>query len=201
VHHSVPAKDLKGLIDYAKANPGKVNYGSSGIGMSFHLAGEMLAQKTGASLTHVPYKGTAQALQDLYAGRLQMMFYPPNKAILGQIQSGNIRPVATMNEKRLPQLPDTPTFGEAGVGNLGVTGWGGMVGPAGLPREIVNRMNGALNKAAARPEMAKAYETMTMQPDPVTPEQMGTQMKNEIEFWSAMVKKLGLREQARSANR
>src|SRR4051812_1541382 len=156
VHNSVPAKDIKGLLDYAKANPGKVNYGSSGIGMSFHLAGEMLAQKTGASLTHIPYKGTAQALQDLYAGRLQMMFYPPNTSILGQIRNGTIRPMATMNDKRLVQLPETPTFEEAGIGNLGVTGWGGMVGPAGLPKEIALRMNGALNKASARPDMAKA---------------------------------------------
>ena len=201
VHNSVPTNTLKGLLDYAKANPGKVNYGSSGIGMSFHLAGEMLAQKSGASLTHVPYKGTAQALQDLYAGRLQMMFYPPNSAVLGQIKAGVIRPVATMNDTRLPQLPDTPTFDEAGIGNLGVGGWGGMVGPTGLPRAIVTRMNGALNKASSRPDMGKAYESMTMVADRVTPEEMGARMNKEIEFWSGMVKKLGLKEQAAATNR
>jgi tripartite-type tricarboxylate transporter receptor subunit TctC len=201
VHNTVPVKDLKGLLEYAKANPGKINYGSSGVGMSFHLAGEMLSQKSGASLTHIPYKGTAQALQDLYAGRLQMMFYPPNGAVLGQIKQGVIRPVAAMSEKRLSQLPETPTFEEAGLGNLGVTGWGGMVGPAGLPRDIALKMNGALNKASARPEMAKAYETMTMVPNRISPDEMGQRMKNEIEFWSAMVKKLGLKQQAQQTNR
>jgi len=196
VHNSIPANNLKGLLDFAKANPGKINYGSSGIGMSFHLAGEMLALKSGASLTHVPYKGTAQALQDLYAGRLQMMFYPPNKAVIGMIQSGAIRPLAAMSDKRLAQLPEVPTFEEAGVGNLGVTGWGGMTGPAGLPRDIVMRFNRAMNNASARPEMTKAFETMTMVPARITPDEMGARMKNDIEFWSEMVKKLGLKKQA-----
>jgi tripartite-type tricarboxylate transporter receptor subunit TctC len=201
VHQSLPVNDLKGLLDYAKANPGKVNYGSSGIGMSFHLAGEMLTLKSGANLTHVPYKGTAQALQDLYAGRLQMMFYPPNAAVLGQIKNGTIKPVAAMADKRLSQLPDVPTFDETGIGNLNVYGWGGMTGPAGLPRDIVLRMNGALNKASARPDMQKPYQTMTMIPNRISPDEMAAKIKNEISFWSAMVKKLGLKQQAAQTNR
>jgi tripartite-type tricarboxylate transporter receptor subunit TctC len=196
VHNSIPANNLRGLLDYAKANPGRINYGSSGVGMSFHLAAEMLSLKSGASFTHVPYKGNAQALQDLYAGRLQMMFYPPNKAVIGMIQNGTIRPVAAMHDRRLAQLPDTPTFEESGVGNLGVSGWGGMTGPAGLPRDIVLRINTAMNKASARPEMARIFESMTMVPSRITPDEMSVRVKNDIEFWSAMVKKLGLREQA-----
>jgi tripartite-type tricarboxylate transporter receptor subunit TctC len=193
VHHSVNVDSLKGLLDYSKSHPGKINYGSGGVGQSFHLAGEMLKLKTGADLTHVPYKGTAQALQDFYAGRLQMMFYPPSKAVMGQIKSGNIRPLAAMSDKRLPNLPDVPTFDEAGVGNLGVSGWGGLSGPAGLPRQVVLRVNHALNKASARPEMAKAYEAITMQPIRGTPEDMTERVRHDIEFWKAMVTKLGIK--------
>jgi tripartite-type tricarboxylate transporter receptor subunit TctC len=195
VHKSIGVRDMKGLIEYAKANPGKVAYGSSGVGMSFHLAGEMLALRTGTLLTHVPYKGTAQALQDFFAGRLAMMFYPPAKPIMTNIQSGTIIPIAAMYEKRLSFLPDVPTMAEVGVGDLGVSGWSGISGPAGLPRPIVQRLNQAINKAMVRPEMDKAYESFTMQRPVVTPEQMTERIHREIEFWRAMIKKLGINPQ------
>ena len=194
VHRAIDAHTLKEFIAYTKAHPGKVYYGSSGIGQSFHLAGEMLKLRTGADLTHVPYKGTSLALQDFFAGRIQMMFYPPSTTILQQIKTGNIRPLAAMSDRRLPNLPDVPTFEEAGVQNLGVSGWGGVAGPAGLPREIVTRLNQALNKASARPEMVKPYEAMTMQPVRSTPEEMGERIRRDTEFWGAMVNKLGLKQ-------
>jgi tripartite-type tricarboxylate transporter receptor subunit TctC len=196
VHKSVGVQDMRGLIEYAKANPGKVNYGSGGIGMSFHLAGEMLALRTGTQLTHVPYKGTAQALQDFYAGRVQIMFYPPAQPVLAQVKAGTIYPVATMYDRRLPQLPDVPTMDETGVGNLGVGGWSGLSGPAGLPRPIVLRINQAMNKVSLRPEMAKAYESVTLQPVRVAPEEMTARVRSEIQFWSAMIKKLGIKPEA-----
>jgi tripartite-type tricarboxylate transporter receptor subunit TctC len=195
VHKSLGVQSMKDLIAYAKANPGKVAYGSSGIGMSFHLAGEMLALRTGTLLTHVPYKGTAQALQDFFAGRLAMMFYPPAKPVMANVQSGNIIPVATMYEKRLPILPEVPTMEEVGVGHLGVSGWSGISGPAGVPRPIVDRINQAVNKAMLRPEMNKAYESFTMERPVVTPEQMTERIRREIEFWSAMIRKLGIKPQ------
>ncbi len=193
VHQSLNVSTFKGLIDYAKANPGKVAYGSSGIGQSFHLAGEMLKLRTGADLVHVPYKGTPQAVQDFFAGRLLMMFYPPNNLIMERVKSGLIRPVAAMSDKRLARLPDVPTFEELGVGNLGVSGWGGFSGPANLPRPVVMRINSAVNKASERPEILKAYETMTMQPLRTTPDEMTERVKREITFWTDIVTKLGLK--------
>jgi tripartite-type tricarboxylate transporter receptor subunit TctC len=196
VHKSLGVQDMKGLLEYAKANPGKVAYGSSGVGMSFHLAGEMLALRTGTQLTHVPYKGTAQALQDFFAGRLLMMFYPTAKPIMANIQSGNIIPIAAMYERRLPNLPDVPTMEEVGVGNLGVSGWSGISGPAGLPRPVVQRINRAMNKVVVRPEMEKAYASFTMQRALISPEDMSARIRHEIEFWSAMIKKLGIKPQS-----
>ena len=192
-HQSLEVNNLKGLVDYAKANPGKVGYGSSGIGQSFHLAGEMLKLRTGADFVHVPYKGTAQALQDFFAGRLLMMFYPPNGLILDRIKKGEIRPVAAMSDKRLANLPDVPTFEELGVGNLGVSGWGGFSGPAKLPRPIVQRINQAVNKVSARPEVVKSLDSMTMVPLRTTPEEMTEKVRREIAFWTEMVAKLGIK--------
>lgn len=193
VHPASGAKDFKSLIAYAKANPGKVAYGSSGVGQSFHLAGEMLKLRTGADLLHVPYKGTPLALQDFFAGRLLMMFYPPASVITERAKTGGIIPVAAMSATRLASLPDVPTFEELGVGNLGVSGWAGFSGPAKLPRPIVMRINQAVNKASARPEMAKAYEAMTMVPLRSTPEEMADRVRREINFWREMTAKLGIK--------
>lgn len=193
VNPELPVKSTKELIDYAKANPGKVGYGSSGIGQTFHLAGEMLKLRTGGDFVHVPYKGTAQALQDFFAGRLLMMFYPPNNVMLDRIRKGEIRPVAAMSDKRLANLPDVPTFEELGVGNLGVSGWGGFSGPAKLPRPIVTRINQAVNKVIARPEVIKALDTMTMVPLRTTPEEMTEKVRREIAFWTEMVTRLGIK--------
>ena len=193
VHQSMNTGTFKGLVDYAKANPGKVAFGSSGIGQTFHLAGEMLKLRTGTDMVHVPYKGTPQALQDFFSGRLLMMFYPPTGAILDRIKQGNIRPVAAMSDKRLANLPDTPTFDELGIGNLGVSGWGGFSGPAKLPRTIVTRINQAVNKVSARPELAKSYDAMTMVALRTTPEEMTERVRREVAFWTEMIAKLGIK--------
>ena len=193
VHQSMNTSNFKGLIDYAKANPGKVAFGSSGIGQTFHLAGEMLKLRTGADLLHVPYKGTPQALTDFFSGRLLMMFYPPTAVIMDRVKQGNIVPVAAMSAKRLANLPNTPTFEELGVGNLGVSGWAGFSGPAKMPQPVVIRINQAVNKVSARAEMAKAYETMTMVPVRSTPEEMTERVRREVVFWTEMFGKLGIK--------
>ena len=193
VHQSMNASTFKGLVDYAKANPGKVAFGSSGIGQTFHLAGEMLKLRTGTDLLHVPYKGTPQALQDFFSGRLLMMFYPPTAVIMDRVKQGNIVPVAAMSAKRLASLPNTPTFEELGVGNLGVSGWAGFSGPAKMPQPVVLRINQAVNKVSARPEMAKAYETMTMVPVRSTSEEMTERVRREVAFWTEMFGKLGFK--------
>jgi tripartite-type tricarboxylate transporter receptor subunit TctC len=192
VHASLDVQSVKGLADYSKAHPGKVFYGSSGIGQSFHLAGEMLKLRTGGDFNHVPYKGSAQALQDFFTGRLQMMFYPPSTPLLAAIKAGTIRPIAALSDQRLPMLPSTPTMDELGIPSLGVSGWGGVAGPAGLPREIVMRFNQAMNKASLRPEVARHYDAITMVPIRGTPEDMAARIRNGREFWGPMIKKLGI---------
>ena len=118
VHESVPAKTLQEFVAYSKANPGKLNYGSAGVGHPFHLAMELFAQRTGASLVHVPYKGMAPVIQDLVAGRIQAMFYPAAAQLTGYMKEGKLRALAAVAVQRLAALPETPTFDEAGVPNF-----------------------------------------------------------------------------------
>ena len=115
MHESVPAKSLQEFIDYAKANPGKLNYGSAGIGHPFHLAMELLQQRTGMNLVHVPYKGMAPVIQDLVAGRIQAMFYPATSQMTGYMKEGKLRALAAAAPQRLTALPEVPTFDEASI--------------------------------------------------------------------------------------
>lgn len=193
VHTSLPVKTLKQLIDYSKANPGKLYYGSAGIGHSFHLATEMLKQRTGADLTHIPYKGTAPGLKDLFVGRIQVMFYPPSSQILSQIRAGVIRPIAAASHRRLPELPDVPTFQEAGIEGYSVATWVGMLAPAGTPKDIVTRLNRELNRAADTPEAKKGYDAISMLPNTSTPEEFAQRISRDTATWGATIKALGIK--------
>jgi tripartite-type tricarboxylate transporter receptor subunit TctC len=194
VYESVPARSLKELIAYARANPGKLNYGTGGVGQAFHLAMELLKQRTGADIVHVPYKGNALAIQDFFAGRIEVMLYPPTGQFMAQIKEGKIRALATANDRRLAALPDVPTFEQAGVANLDrdIIGWVGLLVPAGTPGEIVARLNRELGRAAVLPEMAKVYAVMNVEPVQSTPEQMTARMNREIELWGPVIRGLGI---------
>jgi tripartite-type tricarboxylate transporter receptor subunit TctC len=193
VHTSVPVRTLKELIDYSKANPGKLYYGSAGIGHSFHLATEILKQRTGADLTHVPYKGTAPGLKDLFAGRIQVMFYPPSGQILSQMRAGVIRPLAAASHRRLPDLPDVPTFQEAGIEAYSVATWVGLFAPAGTPKEVVARLNRELNRASSSPEAQKGYEAISMLPNTSTPEELVQRISRDTPLWGTVIKSLGIK--------
>ena len=144
-HPSVPARTLKEFIALAKAHPGKFNYGSSGIGASQHMTAELFAMLTGVKIEHVPYKGGTPAMTDLISGQIDFMFTPAPNAI-AFVKSGKIRGIAVTSLKRSSALPELPTMDEAGLRGFELLGWIGLLGPAGTPREIVDRLNAEINK-------------------------------------------------------
>ena len=189
---TLPFRSVQEFISYAKANPGKLNYGSAGVGQTFHLAMEMLRARTGADLTHIPYKGTGPALQDLYGGRLEVMFYPPSGQLLGYVKEGKLRVIGAVSKKRLPNLPNVPTFEESGVTNFDVAGWVAMFAPANTPRDVVARLNRELLKVLGMPDVVKTYEQLSMVPAPSAPEELGARVSREISMWGPLVKKLNI---------
>lgn len=187
VHPSVPAKNVKELLAYAKANPGKLNYGSSGIGGTSHLSGALLASLAGIELTHVPYKGGNPAMQDVIAGNIQMLF-----STLLQSQSflkeGRLRALAVSTAKRTPAAPDLPTLAEAGVPGYEVAPWYGLILPAKTPTPIVTKLNREIAKAMKMPDVVKKMSSDGSQPVGGTPEEFGALLKTESVKWAKIVK-------------
>jgi tripartite-type tricarboxylate transporter receptor subunit TctC len=146
VHPSVPAKTVAELVAYAKQNPGKISFGSGGVGATVHLAGEMFKQVAGIQMTHVPYKGTGQALPDLLAGQIQLMFDSVS-TVLPQVKSGSLRALGVTTERRSPDLPDVPTIAESGYPDYRVSLWYGFAAPAKLPDELTARISASLDSA------------------------------------------------------
>src|SRR5206468_2771389 len=148
VNPAVPANSVAELIAYAKANPGKLNFASSGNGTSIHLSGELFKVMAGVQITHIPYKGSAPALQDLLAGQVQMMFdnLPPS---LPQIKGGKLRALAVTSATRAPALPDVPTLAESGLPGFEASSWFGILAPAGTPAPIVAKLNAEIAKYLA----------------------------------------------------
>lgn len=190
VHPSVDAKSVEELIALAKKNPGKMTYASSGIGSTQHLAGALFNQLAGTEMIHVPYKGSGQAIIDLVGGQVNMNFdtMPP---VLEQIKAGKIRALAISSPKRLSQLPDVPTFEEKGIRGFDVTNWYSIMGPKGLPPEMVARMNDAVKKAMADPAIRATLEAQGVQfGGAATPEEFGRFIRDELTKYSKLVKEL-----------
>ena len=187
VHPSVPAKNVKELLAYAKANPGKLNYGSSGIGGTSHLSGALLASLAGIEMTHVPYKGGNPAMQDVIAGNIQMLF-----STLLQSQSflkeGRLRALAVSTAKRTPAAPDLPTLAEAGVPGYEVAPWYGLILPAKTPVPIITKLNREIAKAMKMPDVVKKMSSDGSQPVGGTPEEFGALLKTELVKWGKIVK-------------
>ena len=183
MHPSVPSKNLKELVTYLRANPGKLNYGSGGNGSAANLATEYFKMQTGTSLVHIPYRGTAPAVNDLLAGQIQFMFTGA-PALLGHIKSGALRALAVSSPKRLEALPDLPTVDEAlGLKNFEADQWYGVVAPAGTPREIVNKLNAQINTALTSEAMKTRLISEGAVPTPATPEAYGQLIASEITRW------------------
>jgi tripartite-type tricarboxylate transporter receptor subunit TctC len=157
--NSLPAKDIKELISYAKANPGKISFGSSGVGAAAHLTTELFKQTAGVDMVHVPYKGTAPALQDLIGGNLQILVDTPS-SLMPHVKGGKIKALGMFSAKRLPGVPEVPTLPEAGGPPLLASTWVMFLAPTGVPAEIVNRMSAEVGKAVASPDYHVAFPSI-----------------------------------------
>jgi tripartite-type tricarboxylate transporter receptor subunit TctC len=184
---SLPVKTLPEFIDYAKANKGKLSYGSSGPGTLTHLAMEQLKVETGIDLQHVAYRGISPAITDILGGQTQALF-PGLAAALPHIKADKMRPLAVTGAKRHPLLPDVPTFEELGHKGFDGVQWYGIVGPANLPPAIVATLNKAINDALRDPALRERLSSEALEPMPMTPEQFGTYMRDDIAKWTKVAK-------------
>jgi tripartite-type tricarboxylate transporter receptor subunit TctC len=190
VHPSVPAKTMAEFIAYAKANPGKLDYGSSGIGQSPHLTMELFKSLTGINLNHVPYKGGGQYVLALFTGEVPVMFDNlPGE--LANIQSGKVRALAVTSAKRAPQLPDVPTVAESGLPGFEVTVWFGFFAPAATPKPVIAQLNAAIVKALTAPDLKAKLAQQGAEAAPSTPEELAALVRSETVKWAKAVKDSG----------
>ena len=192
IHPSVPANNLKELVAYAKANPGKLNYGSAGVGNTLHLAGEVFRMATATDITHIPYKGASQALGDLLGGRIQIMFDLPQTP-LPNIQAGRLKALAVTGTERLALMPGVPTTAEAGVPAFRFGTWIGLVAPAGTPAAIVSRLHTEIVRVLKQPEVKEAFAQRAMLVAPSdTPEAFTRMIQSEIERLGQVIRAAGI---------
>jgi len=192
VHPEVRASTLAEFIALAKANPGKLNYGSAGVGNTLHLAGEIFQLTTGTELVHVPYKGASQALGDLLGGRIQVMFDLPQTP-LANIQAGKLRALAVTGSERLNLLPDVRTTAEAGVPGFTFGTWIGLVAPAGTPPATIKRLYAEIVKAVNYPEVKEAFAKMAMLVAPsASPDAFGKRIQTETERLAKVIRAAGI---------
>jgi tripartite-type tricarboxylate transporter receptor subunit TctC len=184
---SLPVKTLQEFIAYAKANKGKLSYGSSGPGTLTHLAMEQLKVATDIDMIHVAYRGIGPAITDILGGQTQALF-PGLAAALPHIKAGKLLPLAVTGTKRHPLLPDVPTFEELGFKGFDGVQWYGIVGPAKLPPAIVSALNGEINKTLADPSFSERLSAEALQPMPMTPDAFGQYMRDDIAKWTKVAK-------------
>ena len=192
VNPNFEAKDFKEFLAYAKANPGKLNYASPGNGSPHHLAMELLKNRTGSFLTHIPYKGAAPALADVMGGQVPCMFLDLASG-LPVIQSGKVRALAIGTAKRVANLPNVPTLAELGVKDSEVYAFQGILGPKGISPAIVQRLNAEINKALVSPDVVKRMNDFGMEALPGTPEQFHAMARAEAKRWGAVIKSAGVK--------
>lgn len=185
VNNSLPVKTVEEFIAYCKANPGKINMASSGSGTSVHLSGELFKSMTGCDMVHVPYKGAGPALIDVMGGQVQVIFDNLPSSI-GHIKGGKLRAVAVTSAQRDPSLPDVPTVGET-VKGYEATAWFGIGMPKGTPREVIDKVNAAVNQALADPKMRDRLAELGGKPISGTPEDFGRVIASETEKWAKVV--------------
>ncbi len=195
VNPKLPVKTVADLVKYAKDHPGEVTFGSAGNGSSNHLSGEALKFVTGAPMQHIPYRGSAPALADVIAGNITFMFDIPITA-MPQVQAGKVRVLAVSSERRSPYLKDIPTMAEAGVSGFSEAGsdlWFGIVGPAGIPKPIVQKLNESLIRALRTPEVRERLSAAGFEIWTSTPEEFAQRIRQDRDKWGKIVKASGAR--------
>jgi tripartite-type tricarboxylate transporter receptor subunit TctC len=185
-HAGVSARTVRDVISFAKANPGKTSYGSSGTGSVNHLIGELFSSAAGIELLHVPYKGAGQGLIALLSKEVDMILAAP-PAVLPHVRSGRLHPIAVSGGTRSPALPDTPTISESGLPGFDATAWYCLMAPAGTPRPIIDIIRAALIKAMTAPAVLERLLAEGAAPEPTTPEELGKLISTDIKRWAKAV--------------
>jgi len=190
VNNNLPVRTVPELIAYARRNPGRLVMASAGNGTTGHLGGELFKAMTGTFILHVPYRGSPQAINDLMGGQAQMMF--DNVPSIGpHVKAGRVRGIAASGPRRSPVFPDIPTVAEAGVPGYETIAWGGVIGPAGLPKDIVARLHAEVRGALASPALQERYRNLDTEIDGGTPEEFLALVRGETPKWAAVVKRAG----------
>lgn len=190
-HPSVPATDLKGLLSYARANPGHLTYASGGAGASQHLAGELLKSMAGVDIVHVPYKGVVQGVTDVVAGQVNFTF--DLATVEPHVRAGKLRPIAVANGKRSAAFPDVPTIAEAGVPGYEASAWYGLFAPATTPQPIIATLNAEVARALESPELRKRLATLGAEPASGSPKALAAFVRAEYDKWGRVVRTAGIR--------
>jgi tripartite-type tricarboxylate transporter receptor subunit TctC len=192
VHPSVPAHSVKDLIALAHAKPGSLNYGSAGTGSGAHMGAELFRYLTKADIAHVPYKGVGPAVADTVAGQVQMTFTTV-PSVVNFVRSGQLRSLGVASAQRAPQMPDVPTFIEAGVPEYLMDYWYCLVAPAATPKDVQARLNGAVRDVMRMPQVAASLDKMGLLPLTMTAEEFAAYVRKENERWAAVVKAAGIK--------
>lgn len=192
VHPSIPARNLKELVELAKKRPGQLNFGSPGVGSSPHLTGELFKLITKTDIVHVPYKGNAEALTDLIGGQLSIVFTGVPPAI-PLAQAGKVKLLATTGKQRLANLPDVPAIREAGIEGADVLIWYGLVAPAATPKEVINRLNREVVRIMAMPEMREKFAQQGVDPASSTTEEFAALIREEFARWTKVIRTAGIK--------
>lgn len=191
-HPSFPARTLPALIEHAKKDPKGVSYGTSGVGGTPHIAGELLRQRTGANLVHVPYKGGGQAMADALGGQIPLV-YTAVAGAMTHLKAGKLVPIAVSSSQRAPSLPDVPTLMESGLPDFEASSWVAILAPAKTPRAVIERLNKELNAVLGDPPVVERLLTLGIVATPGPPEQLATQIRRDLEKYGKVVKDAGIK--------
>jgi tripartite-type tricarboxylate transporter receptor subunit TctC len=192
VNPRVPAANVRELIAYAKANPGKLSFGSSGTGAASHLAGELFKSMAGVDMLHVPYKGTGQAVTDLLAGQIEVMF-APGETVMPHVQAGKLRALAVTSLRRATALPQLPTAAESGLPGYEAIGWFGLLAPAATPPALVAKLSADANQVLADPEVKRKMLAMGAEPSGNSPQAFGDFIRADMAKWARLMAERGIK--------
>lgn len=191
VNPKVAARNIRELVDFARKNPGKLSFGSSGTGAASHLSAELFKSMAGVDMLHVPYKGTGQAVTDLIGGQIDVMFAPA-QAVMPHIQAGRLKALAVTSPKRFDALSSLPTVAESGVPGYEAIGWFGLFAPAATPKDRVSRISADANKVLAEPDVKQKMLSMGAEPAGNSPEQFAAFVRAEMDKWTRLMKERGI---------